>query len=228
MSKVNAIQLLGRLAAYNQGRQDLFLNPLAFCLKLASLLRRSQYGHEDKYTQGFSAISDHINSSRFILRFLTGVTNLHGVLTQPLVTKGESTLISNIRVLQRVFNIGYNLAEIPSYIKMVAPMMVSYDGDAYGRLSCRFWLINTFLEVICIIKQRMSNRSSPSQFNYSMIAASCDLLLALNWSLPPKAQFLGEWQITCLGTMSSLIVFYSSWKELKDEEENRAKAAKLL
>jgi hypothetical protein len=125
----NPIRILGRLASYHNRGQDLLLNPLAFFLQLIAMSRRARLGKPDNVVQGLVAISQHINSSRFVLRFLTGVANTHALLTQPM-SEDKSWLVSNIRTLQRVLNVAYNMAEIPAYVAMVAPMLAAgkYNG----------------------------------------------------------------------------------------------------
>ena len=75
---------IGMISSYGQGRQDLLLNPLAFGLKLVALIRMryNATGQIDKTSELMLGISDHINSSRFTLRFLVGLSNLHALITE--------------------------------------------------------------------------------------------------------------------------------------------------
>ena len=131
---MSLITNLGTLASFHHRGQDIYLNPLANFIQLAALLRSARLGKTDNVVQGLASISQHINSSRFVLRFLTGAANSHALLTEPIFTQSNSTLVSYIRVLQRILNVGYNLAELPAYVAMVAPMLTAgkYNGVSHS------------------------------------------------------------------------------------------------
>ncbi len=119
--------VLAKLATYDKGRHDLFLNPLTFLLKVAACLRARSEGNGDKVAVGLHQLSDHVNASRFPLRFLVGVTNASLLLSNQ-HDSTDAPIVKNIVTLQRVLNVFYNVVELKSYVKMVAPAMVAYDG----------------------------------------------------------------------------------------------------
>lgn len=258
----NPVEIIAKLHHINQNHQDSFYNLLAFSLQTSSLIIKSSTNVNNATSIGLSNLGQSINSSRFILRFLSGISSIHILIQNHTVlrdffrnfitrikklftvkkqTRTEAVIdavtgtdedaltkslsddiIPVLRLFQAVLTLGHNVSEIPAYISTVAPMLVpmlskSYNGDAFGRLSCFFWFLNTLVEVLIVSIMRYRKEISSGQYQYSLIPLACDVLLSANWSLQSKSQFLSEAGLTTLGLTSACVNFAAIWKSIKTD-----------
>lgn len=213
--KVSMLQmLLAKVAVYNQGKHDQLLNPLFFTLKLASALVARANG-KDSVSEGLNAIGDHVGSSRFTLRFLSGVSCLNEMMSGRVVS---DKFLQRCNSIKLVLGLMGNLLELPSYVHMVAPKMVAYDGAALGRMSVLCWFACTLIDQMVLIREaqlmKAADYADPARIQnhvISSVATACDSVLAMNWALPEESQFLSQLQLGLVGCISSYVGFARSW-----------------
>ena len=224
----NPVDIIAKLQHFHQGRQDPFLNVASFTLKLLSLTRRSMTNSKDNISTSLSNIAEHINSSRFALRFLSGVSATHQIINSPCpfakMNFSSDNMVPTIRYLQQILQIAYNLFELPAYIHTVAPTIAPYNGPFFGAMSCQVWFLTTLLELIAQTKLRTDKVVSGREYKTAFIVCVCDMLLSCNWSLPPSKQFLSEWSLTVIGCISAWVAFCAEWKRVGAELKQQKKA----
>lgn len=74
------VDIIAKFHYINQNHQDAFFNLIAFSLQAASLVIKSGTNVNNATSIGLSNLGQSINSSRFILRFLSGVSSIHVIL----------------------------------------------------------------------------------------------------------------------------------------------------
>ena len=242
----NPVDIIAKLHNINTNHQDAFFNTLSFSLQACSLLIKSSTNVNNSTSIGLANLSQSINSSRFILRFLSGISSIHVLITNQGIikqffsaikkkylagkTSSSSTdpnepadqpidFIPFLRLVQASLTLLFNVTEIPAYISTVAPTLSAhYDGGFFGRLSCVFWLLNTLVEILVLTILRFSKKELTStQYQTSLIPLICDCFLSANWTMEPKHSFLSEAGLTTLGSISSWVNFLLIWKGLKNE-----------
>lgn len=71
---------IAKLQYFHNGNQDVFLNALAISLQLLSAFIQKTTNVNNPTAIAAANISTHINSSRFVLRFLTGIKSIHQLI----------------------------------------------------------------------------------------------------------------------------------------------------
>jgi len=71
------VDIIAKLHHINQNHQDSFFNLLALSLQASSLVLKASTNSNNSTSIGLSNLGQSINSSRFILRFLSGISSLH-------------------------------------------------------------------------------------------------------------------------------------------------------
>ena len=80
MTTITPVDIIAKLHYINQNNQDAFFNLLAFSLQALSIIIKAGSNVNNVYSTGLSNLGQSINSSRFILRFLSGISSIHILL----------------------------------------------------------------------------------------------------------------------------------------------------
>lgn len=100
---------------------------------------------------GIGAISDHINSSRFTLRFLLSIHTICDLLKD--LKQPSKEKYSDLRRIQKMFTIVYSMLEFPCYVKMVAPYLLkNINTSALARTSCQCLTIGVLIDLSILAK----------------------------------------------------------------------------
>uniref|UniRef100_A0A0A9YER7 Importin subunit alpha-6 n=1 Tax=Lygus hesperus TaxID=30085 RepID=A0A0A9YER7_LYGHE len=160
---------------------------------------------------GVNAISDHINSSRFTLRFLLGINNLAALIKERKNPSKDE--FAKLRMFQKLLTVAYSMLELPCYIKMVAPKLLpNVDTSQLARASCQCLTISVLIELSLLAKRyKEASPGDRKAMIPSFVGGFCDLTCLFNSSLPPEKQFLPPYCGAVMTTISSLISFYRNW-----------------
>jgi hypothetical protein len=227
------IDVVAKLHQINQNHQDCFYNVLASTLQVGSLALKTTTNVNNPSSIGLASLAQSINSSRILLRGLSGISSVHlliqnkdtikSLLTgKTTITTENNTLgekvVQFLQLIQPLVTILFNITDVLAYISTITPVSV-YDGPLLGRLSCLFWFINSLCEVIILAILRSSNKITYQQCIRRLVPLCCDCVVAANWSVDPKKAFLSEFGITALCTTSAWANFAMVWEDLDKKKE---------